>query len=253
MLVTDSTSTRTTAVDQPLCSPPFLSFLFGRGLWSSHFSRPAMGVSSYPFPTPSSSNSVVLRLVFTIRAVMGRRKQGKDLVTVSSNLTYSRYWRLIALASVDFCFTIPLAIWGIVENARFGEVRPWLSWDDTHWGYSRVFQFPRVVLDRTPIRVISLEITRWAAVLCAFVFFGFFGFADEAKENYCLLASTIAKRLGYKTAPFTPFSERLPAMDFFKDGDPQIPESTFDLASVRRSSVTDAPKSIYPDNALVQV
>jgi len=135
----------------------------------------------------------------TIHAFMKRRKQFRDLVTANSHLTYSRYWRLVALASVDFCFTIPLAIWAIVGNVLWGDVRPWVSWADTHWGYSRVFQFPKVLLDQNPVTGFSLETTRWAAVLCAFVFFGFFGFADEAKKNYRLLASTVSKRLGYTT------------------------------------------------------
>ena len=130
---------------------------------------------------------------------MRRRKQFKDLITANSHLTYSRYWRLIALASLDFCLTIPVALWGIVANSTASEVRPWVSWADTHWGYSRVFQFPRIIMDQTPVLVYLLETTRWAAVICAFIFFGFFGFADEAKKNYRLLASTVTKRLGYTT------------------------------------------------------
>jgi pheromone a factor receptor len=135
----------------------------------------------------------------TIRAFMKRRKQFRDLVTANANLTYSRYWRLVALSSVDFCFTIPIAVWNIVANLSAGKVHPYVSWEFAHWGYSRVFQFPRVVLEKSPIMVYLLETTRWAAVICAFVFFGFFGFADEAKKNYRLLASTVTKRLGYTT------------------------------------------------------
>jgi len=135
----------------------------------------------------------------TIRAFMKRRKQFRDLITANTNLTYSRYWRLVALASLDFCFTIPLAIWGIIGPAMWGDIRPWVSWADTHWGYSRVFQFPRILLEQDQVVLTSLETTRWAAVVCAFVFFGFFGFADEAKKNYRLLASTVTKRLGYTT------------------------------------------------------
>jgi pheromone a factor receptor len=130
---------------------------------------------------------------------MRRRKQFRDLVTTNGHLTYSRYWRLVALASLDFCITIPLALWGIIANTLWSEVHPWVSWADTHWGYSRVFQFPRILLDQQPIVLYSLETTRWAAVLCAFIFFGFFGFADEAKKHYRLLASTVTKRLGYTT------------------------------------------------------
>ena len=184
---------------------------------------------------------------------MMRQKKCKDLLTASSNLSCSSYWRLVALASVDFCFTVPLAIWGIVQNTQTEEVYPWVSWADTHWGYSRVFQFPRAVLNETPVAIVGLETTRWAAVLCAFVFFGFFGFAEEARDNYRLLASTIAKRLGCKRVSFNSFSDQLPAMNFSRDEVLQIPESALNLVSVRRPSIVDAPKSLYPDNALNQV
>ncbi|KAF9791976.1 STE3-domain-containing protein [Thelephora terrestris] len=250
----------------------------------------------------------------TIRAFMKRRKQFRDLITANSNLTYSRYWRLVALASLDFCFTIPFATWGVVGPALWSEVRPWVSWADTHWGYSRVFQFPRILLD--PVSAYSLETTRWAAVFCAFVFFGFFGFADEARKNYRLLASTVTKRLGYTTFSesmaisdsmvksnngsksgvslpvfitqqieskrdsFDSYSDKLSTSIILNDCDlkvqpyspteqstssssssmispvdevPRVPESVLDHTSVRRPSVPDAPKSVYPDSALDQV
>jgi pheromone a factor receptor len=183
---------------------------------------------------------------------MRRRKEFRDLVTANSNLTSSHYWRLVALASVDFCFTIPLAICGVVMDANLG-VSPWVSWADTHWGYSRVFQFPRVILYRSPVAIGLFEIARWNTVLCAFVFFGFFGFANEAMENYRLLASTVAKRLGRKRAPPNPPPDQPPAMNFPTDEVPRIPESVLDLVSVRRSSTTGAPESVYPDDALGQV
>lgn len=132
----------------------------------------------------------------TIRAFVQRRKMFNDLVSANANLTYSRYWRLIALASVDFCFTVPYATWGIV-NVALGDVRPWVSWADTHWGYDRVFQYPRVLWEQEPVVAWSLELFRWGAVICAFIFFGFFGFADEARKHYRLAASTVTKRLGY--------------------------------------------------------
>ena len=172
---------------------------------------------------------------------MRRRKEFRDLVIANSNLTYSHYWRLVALASVDFCFTIPLATCLLVLRVSQG-VHPWVSWDHTHSGYSQVVQFPRVVWDRYPIGVASIQITQWATVLCSFVFFGFFGFADEAMENYRLLASTVAKRLGRKRAPPNMPPDQPPAMIFPIDEVPQIPEY-----------VTDSPESIYPDNTPDQV
>lgn len=49
----------------------------------------------------------------------------------------------------------------------------------------------------SPTLVRSLELNRWSIVLSAFVFFGFFGFTGEARKSYRLLASTLAKLLGY--------------------------------------------------------
>jgi len=110
-------------------------------------------------------------------------------------LAHNNYWRLTALASVDFFATIPLAIYHIFLNLEWGVVSPWVSWDDTHWGFSRVFQFPRARM--SPIEIRGLELNRWVAVFCAFAFFGFFGFSGEATKTYRLVASAIAKPFGY--------------------------------------------------------
>ena len=147
------------------------------------------------FPPPGVLIWTVLLPVLTIRTFMRRRKEFRDLIAANANLTYSCYWRLVALASVDFCFTIPICIWTTVVNATWNEVHPWVSWADTHWEYDRVDQVPRILINKQ-LGLYMLEINRWAVVLCAFVFFGFFGFADEAKKNYRLWTSAITKRLG---------------------------------------------------------
>jgi hypothetical protein len=56
-------------------------------------------------------------------------------------------------------------------------------------------QYPRDLLP--PYQALSLELYRWTPVFCAFSFFAFFGFAEEARKNYRLLASTLAKLIGY--------------------------------------------------------
>ena len=45
----------------------------------------------------------------------------------------------------------------------------------------------------------GLEVFRWSLVLCAFVFFALFGFADEARQHYRLVYTTLASRIGYST------------------------------------------------------
>jgi pheromone a factor receptor len=177
---------------------------------------------------------------------MVRRKQFQDLVSTNAYLTYSRYWRLVALASTDFCFTIPIAVRTIAEGIASGPA-PWVSWADTHSGYSRVFQVPRVLLNQSPALVASFEITRWAAVICAFVFFGFFGFADEAMKNYRLFATTVTKRFGYTT-----FTETKSMTDsLYKSGagsqaSISLPVFITQQTDSKRDSASDkAPASIF--------
>ena len=38
------------------------------------------------------------------------------------------------LAAIEVACCIPLAITTMVLNATRGEVRPWISWEDTHYG-----------------------------------------------------------------------------------------------------------------------
>jgi len=149
------------------------------------------------FPPFRALICIFLSPVFTVRAFMKRRKQFKDFVSSTGMVTFNRYWRLVILATVDFTITVPLTIWVLVANASLEDVYPWVSWADTHWGYSRIFQIPTEVLN--PEQIARLEVYRWSAVLCAFGFFAFFGFADEARKNYRLFASTVNKRFGFTT------------------------------------------------------
>ena len=177
---------------QPLGTPLLLTSSFSRGHLSSQLSRLATGVSFDQISFASSAHPGLLNSALAIRAFFRRRKELRDL---DADFIHSNYWRLVALASFDYIFTIPMASWNISLGVSWGRLSPWVSWDDTHWGYSRVFQYPRILMN--PVEVLSLEVTRWMPIFCAFAFFGFFGFADEAKKNYRLLASTLAKLLGH--------------------------------------------------------
>jgi len=74
-------------------------------------------------------------------------------------------------------------------------VFPWISWDDTHAHYSRVVQFPSSIWRAQPAFSVLLESSRWLTVLAAFVFFAFFGFAEEARKHYRMAYSFASSRL----------------------------------------------------------
>jgi pheromone a factor receptor len=136
----------------------------------------------------------------SIRAFYKTRAQSKAILSVYSNLTTGRYLRLIALASCDILCTVPIGIYALSLNLSNNAMHPWISWQDTHSGYSRVDQIPSILWRSIPLQQSSFEMSRWLCVVCALVFFAFFGFADEAKKNYRSAASSVAKLVGISTS-----------------------------------------------------
>ncbi|TFY73519.1 hypothetical protein EWM64_g10493, partial [Hericium alpestre] len=142
----------------------------------------------------------------SIRTFWKRRRQFNEVLAGNRNLSFSRYFRLMALAGIELCCTIPLGSYSIYLNVTGGVISKWVSWDDTHFDFSRVGQFPNVLWRTDHVEEVSIELSRWLVVLCAFIFFGFFGFADEARKHYRLVyTSARAARLGYTTATMSSF------------------------------------------------
>ncbi|KAJ6589756.1 pheromone A receptor-domain-containing protein [Mycena capillaripes] len=138
--------------------------------------------------------------VLSIKSFYRSRTQFKKLLSNNNNLNLNRYIRLMCLASTDLLFTIPLGIWVLCVNVQVVGLSPWISWADTHSNFSRVQQIPGVFWRADVYSVASLETTRWVTVACAFLFFGYFGFADEAIKNYRSAFHSVAKRVGYSHA-----------------------------------------------------
>jgi pheromone a factor receptor len=136
--------------------------------------------------------------VTTICIFYKRHRQFMEILSSNPGLSRSRYFRLMAIAAVEICGTIPLGTFFIVYNARNG-VAPWISWADTHSNYSQVDQVAAFIWKNDPGTAIGFEVFRWSTVYCAFVFFALFGFADEARQHYRRVYTTLASRIGYST------------------------------------------------------
>lgn len=122
--------------------------------------------------------------VLTLRAFYSRRASFMQCLASSSGLTMNRYFRLMALASVEVLCTIPISAYGIYLNVTAAPLYPWISWANVHYDYAQVDQYPAIIWRADRNNVIAFGLSTWAAPFCAFVFFGFFGFADEARKNY---------------------------------------------------------------------
>jgi len=127
-----------------------------------------------------------------------RDRRFRQLMSAAS-LTRSRYIRLMCVSATEILGTIPLGTLYIIKNAQLG-VEPWRGWAYVHKNYSAVYQVPSSIWKNDPDSVFGLEMYRWSLVLCAFLFFALFGFADEARRHYRSVYASIASRIGYSTS-----------------------------------------------------
>jgi len=127
---------------------------------------------------------------------MHRRAQFSQFLTSNTSLTVNRYFRLMCLATAEIIFTLPISTYGLYLNITMKPIYPWKSWSDIHFEWYDIDTFPAVLWRRSGMVVATLELSRWSLVLCALIFFGFFGFADEARRNYHLIYWSVARRFG---------------------------------------------------------
>lgn len=117
---------------------------------------------------------------------------------MNTDLNTSRYFRLMALATVEILGTVPISIWIIYVNLTKFPLKPYISFANTHSNFGRVIQYPAILWMNWPITRDLLRL-RWAVVACGFIFFAFFGFADEARKHYRHAFNSFAKRVGFST------------------------------------------------------
>ncbi|KAG2040967.1 pheromone A receptor-domain-containing protein [Suillus americanus] len=169
------------------------------GCYPATFNTPPAYVLVFAWPLALGCISAYY-CVRTIVELAQRRAQFMEFLSVNKNLSSSRYFRLMGLAGIEMLCTVPLGAYVIYLNATAQPVLPWISWADTHSNFSFVEQIPSVLWRMSGPTVLSIELSRWLLIVCAFVFFAFFGFADEARKNYRLAYVSVAKRVGISTA-----------------------------------------------------
>ncbi|KAF9484476.1 fungal pheromone STE3G-protein-coupled receptor [Pholiota conissans] len=168
------------------------------GCYPATYNTPPAYLLVWMLPIPIGLASGTYAIM-SIMAFRKRHAEFKAILSTHSNLNSNRFIRLMVLAGVEVACCIPLSITTIVLNATRGEVRPWISWEDTHYNFSRVVQYPSLIWRSDPTANTSLELSRWLVVVCGLIFFAFFGFADEAQKHYKLAFASVAKHVGYTT------------------------------------------------------
>ncbi|KAJ7878317.1 pheromone A receptor-domain-containing protein [Mycena olivaceomarginata] len=89
----------------------------------------------------------------TLRAFLCRRAQFAQFLSGNSGLTPRRYFRLMALASLELLLNFPIATYGLYLTASSEPIAPWISWANTHADFSRV--------ERVQQRAVGLRGSFW--------------------------------------------------------------------------------------------
>jgi pheromone a factor receptor len=134
--------------------------------------------------------------ISSIRAFNRSRLQFKEILSNNTNLKAGRFLRLMLLAGVDLACTVPLGCFALYLSVSLGLV-PWISWANVHDGFSEVDQYPAIIWKASLFESSMMELNRWLVIVCAFIFFGFFGFSEEARKNYRSAFGSVSKRVGY--------------------------------------------------------
>lgn len=108
------------------------------------------------------------------------------------------------LASTEMVFVLPLSLYFLISNCIPQPPSPWVSWAFTHHDFGDIGFAPYEVVEAFPDMKTSVDLTRWAAPCCAFVFFLHWGFSREAFEQYKQVWWMIVAPLGFKPSPPKP-------------------------------------------------
>ncbi|KAJ4483532.1 pheromone receptor [Lentinula aciculospora] len=132
--------------------------------------------------------------VFTLRNFYNHRVEFAKVASNNSSMSPSRYIRLMLLVFVDMFCNTPIGLFAIIVATR-AAVLPFSALSETV-DFTNVQLVPASVWKAERLSHAAVEINHWVPVFCSFVFFVFFGFAEEAKKNYRKAYDCLRKLFG---------------------------------------------------------
>ena len=129
------------------------------------------------------------------------REVNRYLCSNPGLVSRTNYFRILALASLDILFTLPMGIantvFFILEIAEKDyAVRFYPGWAATHADWTPVSICYADMKRAPPANLAQMYFSFWANVVLAFVIFGLFGATDEARVTYRTAFCTVGRLVG---------------------------------------------------------
>jgi pheromone a factor receptor len=124
-----------------------------------------------------------------------KRNRQLAVMSLHQGLHRTRYIRLMLLATTEMLTTILISSFMVRYSCEFGLIK--FSWTTVRHNYTHVPQYTTLEWQSDPVHYAAAEIDVWLPIYCAFIFFAFFGFADEARSHYRRVYSSITRRIRF--------------------------------------------------------
>jgi pheromone a factor receptor len=129
------------------------------------------------------------------------KRQLAEIMPSHQGLHRGRYIRLMLLAGSQMLITVPISLFLLISIFKTGLTE--FSWTTLRHNYTHVPQYSTIEWQSDPLVYAIMEIAGWSLVYCAFSFFAFFGFADEARGHYRRVYSSITGRIRFSKSSGT--------------------------------------------------
>ena len=105
----------------------------------------------------------------------------KHLQNSNSGLNTAHYFRLMVMAIVEMIWALLVTSLNMWFSCQHG-LRPWISWQNVHSGFSQIAYFPTAII---PPSTLAWTYVLWTVVpMSAVLFSAFFSFGEEAVKEY---------------------------------------------------------------------
>ena len=121
---------------------------------------------------------------FTLRAFIRRRRVFESLIVSNENLTYNRYFRLMAICVIEIVSMVPLCVLIAFNNAAHGSFGRYPGLTEPHSNFTHVGQYPAVLWTHNPMIRHNIETYQWIMIGCSLLYFALFGLTEEARKHY---------------------------------------------------------------------
>ncbi|KAH9976786.1 pheromone A receptor-domain-containing protein [Lactifluus volemus] len=151
--------------------------------------------------SPSIPQAYLLTAMILYHFIKRKRKLA-EIMASHQGLQRNRYIRLMLLCCSEMIIVVPYSSYSLSTILKRGLTK--FSWSTLRHNYTHVPQYSTIEWQSDPVEYATDEVDAWLLVYCAFIFFAFFGFADDARNHYRRVYSSITRRIRFSKSSGSP-------------------------------------------------